>query len=471
MRSFSYLSSVCLLLVSVWVNGLCQNKAQQMGIGLDLAGIRLTGGEHGDSNFNGWFGLRLSYFPSDRFGISYLGHYGYVSPKKHSSILPQYAAFELKTFSLAQSVDFLYYIYPGKRFKPFISGGPGLIIWDLRNTKNSGPPLKDGLFYGTSLNDGVSYNATLSGSVGSEYALSENVVVTGYLRLTYLFDQKIDNIGSNDINDKVAQIGLNLSYRFGGMKDSDGDGIYDKYDKEPLLPEDMDGFEDDDGAPDLDNDGDGIPDTVDKAPLLAEDIDGFQDDDGVPDPDNDWDGIPDALDGAPNEPEDLDGYQDDDGIPDPDNDNDGVPDVSDKCKDVPETINGYRDDDGCPDEVPPPIVEKGERIVLQGVNFELNSAELTPESYSILDNVFESLSYDPEIQVEIRGYTDNTGGLEYNMKLSQSRAETVRRYLIEKGIDSYRLKANGYGPENPIADNSLPEGRAKNRRIEFYREK
>src|SRR5207247_153809 len=103
-------------------------------------------------------------------------------------------------------------------------------------------------------------------------------------------------------------------------------------------------------APDVrDSDGDGIPNAKDKCPLVPEDKDGFQDDDGCPDPDNDGDDVPDGEDKCPNDPEAVDGFQDDDGCPDPDNDHDGIPDVKDKCPNEPETVNGIKDDDGCPD--------------------------------------------------------------------------------------------------------------------------
>ena len=103
----------------------------------------------------------------------------------------------------------------------------------------------------------------------------------------------------------------------------------------------------------LDTDGDGIPDSVDKCPTIPEDRDGYVDDDGCPDFDNDNDGIYDAQDKCPNLPEDKDGYKDDDGCPDYDNDADGIPDSIDNCPNEPEVFNGYKDDDGCPDEIPP----------------------------------------------------------------------------------------------------------------------
>jgi outer membrane protein OmpA-like peptidoglycan-associated protein len=233
----------------------------------------------------------------------------------------------------------------------------------------------------------------------------------------------------------------------------------------------MDGFEDGDGAPDPDNDGDGVPDVDDKAPMDPEDQDGFEDNDGKPDPDNDGDGILDGKDKAPNDPEDMDGFEDEDGVPDPDNDGDGIADKDDKCPNQPETVNGYDDEDGCPDTKPEIAVAKGAAIVLDGINFASGSSNVTSGSKSTLDKVVNTMRSNPELEIEIRGYTDNTGSLAGNKNLSQKRAESVRQYLIENGIDGTRVKAVGYGPENPIAPNNTREGRAKNRRIEFFRVK
>jgi len=91
----------------------------------------------------------------------------------------------------------------------------------------------------------------------------------------------------------------------------------------------------------------------DRCPSIPEDMDGFEDDDGCPEFDNDKDGIFDTEDACPNSAEDYDGFKDNDGCPDDDNDNDGIKDSVDVCKDHPETMNGFKDDDGCPDEVPP----------------------------------------------------------------------------------------------------------------------
>jgi OmpA-OmpF porin, OOP family len=99
----------------------------------------------------------------------------------------------------------------------------------------------------------------------------------------------------------------------------------------------------------VDSDNDGVPDDVDQCPDMPEDKDGFQDEDGCPDFDNDNDGIYDSQDQCPNDPEDFDGFEDSDGCPDLDNDKDGIPDKLDKCPNTPEDMDGYQDEDGCPD--------------------------------------------------------------------------------------------------------------------------
>jgi OOP family OmpA-OmpF porin len=114
-------------------------------------------------------------------------------------------------------------------------------------------------------------------------------------------------------------------------------------------------------------------------------------------------------------------------------------------------------------------VAAGTAFVLEGVNFVTGKADIAPESEAILEKVYKTLKAFPEVAVEIRGYTDNVGSRASNVALSQRRADSVRQWLISKGIEPGRLTAKGYGPDNPVADNSTPEGRAKNRRIEFYR--
>jgi OOP family OmpA-OmpF porin len=108
-----------------------------------------------------------------------------------------------------------------------------------------------------------------------------------------------------------------------------------------------------------------------------------------------------------------------------------------------------------------------DRLVLVGVNFAFDKSDLLPESYKVLDQAVDLLEDNPNVNVEIEGYTDYIDTETYNQKLSEERAQTVKNYLVSKGIAENRLSTIGYGENNPIADNSTAEGRALNRRIVF----
>ncbi len=249
---------------------------------------------------------------------------------------------------------------------------------------------------------------------------------------------------------------------FKGKSDRDGDGIGDSADACPKEAEDRDGFEDEDGCPDLDNDGDGIADSNDKCPNDAEDLDTFEDADGCVDADNDADGIVDTKDKCPNQAEDKDGFADDDGCVDADNDEDGVADIADLCPNDAETINEFLDKDGCPDTGLQEFAG-----VIEGIKYSSSSSLIDVISYPVLNRAAEVLMERPEIQLTIEGHTDSTGSDALNKKLSQERAEAVRQYLISKGVGPDRLKVIAKGEAEPIADNRTAAGRARNRRIEF----
>jgi outer membrane protein OmpA-like peptidoglycan-associated protein len=106
-------------------------------------------------------------------------------------------------------------------------------------------------------------------------------------------------------------------------------------------------------------------------------------------------------------------------------------------------------------------------IVLKGVNFAFNSAELTPKSKEILDQWVAKIKEDTTIRVEVAGHTDSVGSDAYNKQLSERRAKAVMDYFVAQGIAADRLKAVGYGKSKPIASNATEEGRAENRRVEL----
>jgi OOP family OmpA-OmpF porin len=101
------------------------------------------------------------------------------------------------------------------------------------------------------------------------------------------------------------------------------------------------------------------------------------------------------------------------------------------------------------------------------VLFDVNSAEIKPAAYPMLDEASSILKENPMLKVEIDGHTDNTGPADYNMKLSEGRANNVMEYFIRNGIDANRLTIKGFGSTKPAASNDTREGRAKNRRVEL----
>ncbi|MBX3230825.1 MAG: OmpA family protein [Labilithrix sp.] len=247
--------------------------------------------------------------------------------------------------------------------------------------------------------------------------------------------------------------------------DRDGDGIADGFDSCPDQRETYNGYEDIDGCPDdPDTDKDGIPDSKDSCPLEPEDKDGYLDEDGCPDLDNDADGIPDDKDKCPNEPEDPDGFQDDDGCPDPDNDNDTVPDVDDACPNTPGQPNAARP--GCPALV---VVTAKEIRITQQIQFDTAKATIKPVSFPILDAVYDVLAANPKITIEVQGHTDNVGAAAMNLKLSQQRSDSVKAYLVKKGLADSRLVAKGYGMSQPLVPNDTAANKALNRRVQFVR--
>jgi OmpA-OmpF porin, OOP family len=137
-----------------------------------------------------------------------------------------------------------------------------------------------------------------------------------------------------------------------------------------------------------------------------------------------------------------------------DSDDDGVIDPADRCPGTPHGV--AVDSSGCP--------QQGE-ITLAGVGFETNSATLTRGSRAVLEPVAVDLKKSPALQIELQGHTDSVGADQYNLNLSQRRAEAVREYLLGQGVSPSQVVARGYGESQPVADNRTPEGRAQNRRV------
>lgn len=204
---------------------------------------------------------------------------------------------------------------------------------------------------------------------------------------------------------------------------------------------------------DRDSDGDGVPDSIDRCPdtPAGVKVDRF----GCPEVrqmDSDGDGVYDEFDNCPGTPVGV--VEDEFGCPEVrqvDSDGDGVFDNSDECPDTP--IGALVDVRGC--------------WVVKGVQFDYKKWAVKPQYNSNLDNIESILRKNPGLKVRIEGHTDDIGSMKYNIGLSGKRAQSIKDYLVDKGIDPSRITTIGLGYAQPIADNDTPEGRALNRRAEI----
>jgi outer membrane protein OmpA-like peptidoglycan-associated protein len=326
--------------------------------------------------------------------------------------------------------------------------------------------------------------------VGLAFALSRELDVFASFHKVYTFTDYLDGWIS-EINDNFPVISLGLKYYFGGgqeketkvtviktvvptppvVEDTDGDGLKDTdektiYKTDPTKKDtDGDGLMDGDEVRQYktdplnkDTDGDRLIDGDEvlkyKTNPLNKDTDGDGCDDGKEvldmksDPnkkDTDGDGLMDC--------DELNIYKTNPLLPD--TDDDGV-------NDGQEVKNGTN-----PLKRDVLKVDENKPIVLKGVNFETNKSDILPTSEEILTMAYNTLKAYPTMKVEISGHTDDVGSDVKNQKLSENRANAVRNWLINKGIEPSRMTTVGYGKKQPMVPNTSPENRAQNRRIEF----
>ena len=305
---------------------------------------------------------------------------------------------------------------------------------------------------------------TLNGGLGLTYWFTEMVGLSW--RSTY--KQSYEDI-REDMPSHMQHF-AGLTFKFGG-KDTDGDGIYDKDDACPEVaglkqfngcPDtDADGITDaNDACPDVagpaefngcpDTDGDGIADKDDACPEVA----GLKSLGGCPDADGD--GITDKSDKCP----DVKGPKENAGCPFPDRDGDKVLDKDDKCPDVA----GTAANNGCPEVTEEAIKRLNDYA--KTILFDANKDTFKQQTYPVLQAISAILKEYPSSKFSIEGHTDSDGSDEFNERLSDSRAIAVKKYLIEQGIDEFRLSAIGYGESKPIDTNKTKAGKANNRRVE-----
>lgn len=384
------------------------------------------------------------------------------------------------------------YLAPGNNFSPYVYAGAGITFYSRKDGGGASYP-----------NDqfGKSSSPYIPFGVGFETFVSKNSAVSfdlGYRGL----NQQTENVATGSA-DGFLTIKLGVTFFFGSNEedDDDGDGLSNgreaALDLDPRNPDtDGDGLTDGDEVfkyktdpKKIDTDGDGLNDGDEiwrfrTDPLRADtDKDGLSDGDEISiyntDPlkaDTDKDGLSDG--------EEVLTYHSDPSKPD--TDDDGLTDANELFGYKTDPLNPDTDGGGVNDgaEVKRgtnPLRREDDRVKTdsrsaespdfslsaRGIRFEQNSAEFTPASEFFLAEVSETLSKNPQIQIEIRGYTDNRGSKEKNYELSIDRASAVKQWLQNRGIVEKRMSVKGYGPENPLAPNNTQKGRERNRRIEI----
>jgi outer membrane protein OmpA-like peptidoglycan-associated protein len=303
---------------------------------------------------------------------------------------------------------------------------------------------------------------TVNGGLGLNIWFTENVGLTLQTSYKHAFE---------DYGVKHFQHLAGIAIKFGGT-DTDGDGIYDKDDACPEVA----GLAAFNGCPDTD--GDGIEDSKDACPNEAgskemngcpdKDGDGVADkDDACPEvaglaalagcPDADGDGVADKDDACPNEA----GPAENKGCPWPDKDGDGVLDKDDQCPDVAGTVANK----GCPEVTEE--VQKKLNDFAKTILFDTGKSTIKAASTGVFVDIITILNEYPNSKFTVEGHTDSVGSDKLNQTLSESRALAVKDFLVEKGIDAFRLNAVGYGESKPIATNNTAAGRTQNRRVEI----
>jgi outer membrane protein OmpA-like peptidoglycan-associated protein len=320
--------------------------------------------------------------------------------------------------------------------------------------------------------------------VGTEIKMSKNVLLDLHLGAGYTFTDLLNNFVIVDYKDSWLEGGLGIAFAGGEdcTIDTDKDGLTDCVEEKgctnPAIADtDGDGLNDGSevntyktDACNKDTDADGLIDgmevnTYNTNPLKTDtDADGLTDSDEV----NNY--RTDPLDSDSDNDELMDGAEVKTHKTNPLNPDTDAGSVFDGIE-VARGTDPLNPADDVPEVKKEEPIKVGQVITLEGINFATNSAEISSLAEDKLERALNALREYPDLEVEISGHTDNTGGRAHNMRLSERRAESVKDWFVSKGIDASRITTTGYGPDQPIDTNDTEEGRFKNRRIDFKRTK
>jgi outer membrane protein OmpA-like peptidoglycan-associated protein len=433
MKKLLLILTASLLLSSAFA----QTSDKKWGLGLGLGGYNNL-----DNSSIGFMPeLYLSRYLSPKFDLTLKGEMGLFNSKLIN---------DLDLFNTSLNLRYKF-TDESKKFRPYVYAGPGY----LADNSTSGLNFDLGL--------------------GAKYYIGQATAL--YLEAGYINGIDATTAGKS-VKDNFMKATLGVEFDFGKAKDSDMDGVPDKKDKCPNTPAGV--AVDTNGCP-IDTDGDGVADYIDECPTVAgltslkgcpdSDKDGVADkDDACPDvpglvnlkgcPDSDGDGIADKDDKCPNTPK---GYKvDAKGCPF-DRDNDGVVDEEDHCP----TEAGPKENHGCPVKDTKVEESKVGEIKVDPIYFDSSKSDFAPTEKAKINKLINLLKGNSNYNVKVNGYTDSKGDDNYNLNLSNSRANSVTKQIVSGKIEKKRITQKGFGEANPAATNDTEEGRALNRRVEF----
>ena len=314
------------------------------------------------------------------------------------------------------------------------------------------------------LHGGVGYFKINEGGISLNFGPGANIWFTENVGLNLNGSGKWAlNNGDNQYDSNHFQLSAGIAFRFNDV-DFDNDGIKDFNDKCPKVH----GLRKLYGCPEeiikeivapKDSDGDGVTDNVDKCSKKK----GLAKNKGCPPSDNDKDGIKNKDDKCPNRK----GPASNNGCPLPDSDNDGVFDKDDKCP----KVKGLVKHNGCPfKEVKVGETNSALNKLTPKILFDTSSDNINKASYTVLQQMAQIMKQQPKAVFKLEGHTDSIGSKEFNNRLSESRANSVRNYFIKDlSVPENSIQIEYFGESKPKASNSTKEGRAKNRRVEIIR--
>jgi len=417
---------------------------------------------------------------------------------------------EYSTSIIPIDIRFLISPFNFEDWNPYIYAGFGVLNYNVGIQPNVVSPLPvkaDG------------WTGTIPVGIGAEIKVSEVVLLDLNVGANYTLTENLNYYKIVDFNDAYFSLGAGIEITKENMNtdndmdgltkgeeleigtdpnnaDTDGDGLSDgaevkEYNTNPLM---------------ADTDGDGLSDGNEVLKYKTNPNKADTDNDGLSDydeimthktdalfADSDKDGLNDGDEISLHKTNPLKAYTDSDGLTDAeevnkyktnplvaDTDGDGLSDSDEvskyKTDPLKDDTDGGSVNDGVevnrgtnPLDPADDIVKLGVPIVLEGITFATNKFDITPESESVLQGALKTLQTYSDIQVEISGHTDSDGTNEHNQGLSQNRAESVKGWLVSKGISADRITAVGYGEESPRVANDSPDNKRQNRRIEFKR--